>query len=292
MSLGCHVVRIAGGGPEMSDAKSLDPRRALEQMLGAPQYVLGMVHLLPLPGSPGWAGKMSEVLGRAVADAQALEAGGIDGLIVENYGDIPFAKGRVQADTIAAMTLALAAVRDAVRIPVGVNVLRNDSRSALAIAAVTGASFVRVNVHTGVMVTDQGIIEGDGYETVRYRRELGVDVKILADVFVKHATPLGLQSIEQAARDTAYRGLADALIVTGSGTGEPTEMGDVLKVREAVPDVPLLVASGVHEGNVAQLLSVADGVIVGTSLKQGGVTTNPVDEKRVARLMAVVGELR
>jgi membrane complex biogenesis BtpA family protein len=179
-----------------------------------------------------------------------------------------------------------------VGIPVGVNVLRNDSRSALAIAAVTGASFVRVNVHTGAMVTDQGVIEGDAYETVRYRRQLGVEVKILADVFVKHATPLGTLSIEQAARDTAYRGLADALIVTGPGTGEPTEMADVLRVKEAVPDIPLLVGSGVHEGNVAQLLSVADGVIVGTSLKQDGVTTNPVDERRVAGLMAVVGELR
>ncbi len=276
----------------MSDAKSLDPRRALEQMFGTPKYVLGMVHLLPLPGSPRWAGAMPEVLDRAVADAQALEAGGVDGLIVENYGDIPFAKGRVEAHTVSAMTLAVAAVGNAVGIPVGVNVLRNDGRSALAIAAVAGAGFMRVNVHTGVMVTDQGIVEGDAYETVRCRRQLGVDIKILADVFVKHATPLGMQSIEQAARDTAYRGLADALIVTGSGTGEPTEMGDVLRVREAVPDVPLLVASGVDKGNVAPLLSVADGVIVGTSLKQGGVTTNPVDEKRVAGLMAVVGELR
>jgi membrane complex biogenesis BtpA family protein len=276
----------------MSTVRSIDPRRALEQLFGTPKYVLGMVHLLPLPGSPGWAGGIVEVLERAVADAQALEAGGVDGLLVENYGDMPFTKGRVAAHTVSAMTLALAAVGNAVGIPVGVNVLRNDSRSALAIAAVTGASFVRVNVHTGAMVTDQGVIEGDAYETVRYRRQLGVEVKILADVFVKHATPLGTLSIEQAARDTAYRGLADALIVTGPGTGEPTEMADVLRVKEAVPDIPLLVGSGVHEGNVAQLLSVADGVIVGTSLKQDGVTTNPVDERRVAGLMAVVGELR
>jgi membrane complex biogenesis BtpA family protein len=276
----------------MSTVGSVGPRRALEQLFGTDKYVLGMVHLLPLPGSPGWAGGMAEVLERAVADAQALEGGGIDGLIVENYGDIPFCKGRVAAHTVSAMTLALAAVGDAVGIPVGVNVLRNDGRSALAIAAVTGASFVRVNVHTGAMVTDQGVIEGDAYETVRYRGQLGVEVKILADVFVKHAMPLGTLSIEQAARDTAYRGLADALIVTGSGTGEPTEMADVLRVKEAVPDVPLLVGSGVHERNVAQLLSVADGVIVGTSLKHDGVTTNPVDETRVAGLMAVVGKLR
>jgi membrane complex biogenesis BtpA family protein len=276
----------------MSAMESLNPRRALEQMFGAPKYVIGMVHLLPLPGSPRWAGEVSEVLERAVADARALEAGGIDGLIVENFGDAPFCKGRAEAHTVSAMTLAVAAVREAVGIPVGVNVLRNDSKSALAIACVTGASFIRVNVHTGVMVTDQGFIEGDAYGTMRYRRQLGADVKILADVLVKHAAPLGQQSIERAAKDTAYRGLADALVVTGSGTGEPTEMEDLVRTKEAVPEIPVLVGSGVHEDNVAQLLSVADGVIVGTSLKQGGVTTNPIDEKRVARLMAVVRELR
>ena len=276
----------------MSGARSVDPRLALEQLFGTDKYVIGMVHLLPLPGSPRWAGEMARVLKRAVADAQSLEGGGIDALIVENFGDAPFCKGRVDAHTVSAMTLAVAAVREAVGIPVGVNVLRNDSRSALAIAAVAGASFIRVNVHTGVMVTDQGVIEGDAYGAVRYRKQLGAVIKILADVLVKHATPLGIQSIEQAARDTAYRGLADALIVTGSGTGEPTEMEDVVRTKEAVPDIPLLVGSGVHEGNVAKLLSMVDGVIVGTSLKQDGVTTNPVDEKRIARLMAVVRELR
>jgi membrane complex biogenesis BtpA family protein len=276
----------------MSGVGSLYAKRALEQIFGAPNCVMGMVHLLPLPGSPRWAGEMSEVLERALADAQALESGGIDGLIVENFGDAPFCKARVDAHTVSAMTRAVAAVRDAVRIPVGVNVLRNDSKSALAIAYVTGASFIRVNVHTGVMVTDQGVIEGTAFETMRYRRELGADIKILADVLVKHATPLGIQSIEQAARDTAYRGLADALIVTGSGTGEPTEMEDVVRTKEAVPDIPVLVGSGVHEGNVVKLLSLADGVIVGTSLKQDEVTTNPVDEKRVARLMTVVKGLR
>lgn len=235
---------------------------------------------------------MSQVLDRADADARALEGGGSDGLIVENFGDAPFCKDRVEAHTMAAMTLAVAAVREATQIPVGVNVLRNDSQSALAIAAVTGASFIRVNVHTGAMLTDQGLIEGQAYETIRYRKELGAEIKVLADVLVKHAVPLGDQSLEQAAKDTVYRGLADALIVTGSGTGEPTAMEDVLRTKEAVPDYPVLVGSGVREANVAELLSLADGVIVGTSLKQDEVTTNPVDEKRVARLMTVVKGLR
>jgi membrane complex biogenesis BtpA family protein len=267
-------------------------KEVLKVLFGTPKYVIGMVHLLPLPGSPRWDAGMREVLERAVADARALQGGGLDGLIVENFGDVPFCRGRVEAHTVSAMTLAVAAVRETVHIPVGVNVLRNDSGSALAIAVVTGASFIRVNVHVGAMVTDQGIVEGNAHHTMRYRRELRADVKVLADVMVKHAGPLGGQSIEQVARDTAYRGLADALIVTGSGTGEPTDLEDVARTREAVPDVPVLVGSGVHEGNVAELLSLADGVIVGTILKQGGITTNPVDRTRVAKLMATVKESR
>jgi membrane complex biogenesis BtpA family protein len=235
---------------------------------------------------------MDEVLARAIADARALESGGMDGLIVENFGDVPFGKGRAEAHTVSAMTLAVAAVRQAVGIPVGVNVLRNDSRSAMAIASVAGANFIRVNVHVGAMLTDQGVVEGNAHDTIRYRRELGVDVKVLADVMVKHAAPLGDQTIEQLAKDTAYRGLADAIIVTGSGTGEAADPNDVARTTEAVPDVPVLVGSGVHEGNVAELLLLADGVIVGTSVKEGGITTNRVDETRVARLMTAVRDLR
>jgi membrane complex biogenesis BtpA family protein len=276
----------------MPNQGSVDAKEELKLLFGTPKYVIGMVHLLPLPGSPRWNAGMCEVLERAVADAKALEGGGIDGLIVENFGDAPFCKGRVEAHTVAAMTLALEAIRDAVRIPVGVNVLRNDSRSAMAIASVIGANFIRVNVHVGAMVTDQGIVEGNAQDTMRYRRELGADVKVLADVMVKHAAPLGDQPIEQVARDTAYRGLADAIIVTGSGTGEPANMEDLARIREAVPDVPVLVGSGVREGNVAELLSLADGVIVGTSLKEGGITANPVDKDRAASFIAAVRELR
>lgn len=276
----------------MPSQENADRKEELELLFGIGKYVIGMVHLLPLPGSPRWAGQMADVLKRAVSDAQALEERGIDGLIVENFGDVPFCKERVKAHTISAMTLAVEAVRDVVHIPVGVNVLRNDSKSALAIASTTGAEFIRVNVHTGAMITDQGIIEGNAHESLRYRKELDTDTKILADVLVKHATPLGSQSIEQAARDTVYRGLADAIIITGAGTGEPTDVDDLAKAKNSVPDYPVLVGSGVHEGNIANMLSIADGVIVGTSLKEDGITTNPVDKTRVAKLMALVNDLR
>ena len=276
----------------MASTYSTDPKTALKELFGASKYVIGMVHLLPLPGSPKWAGAMATVLARAVSDARALEAGGADGLMVENLGDVPFCKSHVEPHTIAAMTLAVRAVRETVTIPVGVNVLRNDCKSAIAIASVTDCQFVRVNVHTGAMVTDQGIVEGDAYETMRYRKELGADVKVFADVLVKHATPLTCQSLKQVARDTAYRGLADAVVVTGSETGLAADRDDVVGATEAVPDVPVLVGSGVDEDNVARLLAVADGAIVGSSLKKGASTANAIDRVRVERLMAAVGTLR
>jgi membrane complex biogenesis BtpA family protein len=276
----------------MSLQSDAPQKKELESLFGASKYVIGMVHLLPLPGSPKWAGQMPDVLGRAVDDARALQQAGIAGLIVENFGDVPFSKGPAEPHTICAMTLAIEAVRKAVTVPVGVNVLRNDSKSALAIASITGANFIRVNVHIGAMITDQGIIEGNAYETVRYRKELGADVKIFADVLVKHAVPLGDQSIEQAAKDAVHRGLADAVIVTGMATGETTSVEDVVRATKALPEFPVLVGSGVNEENVAELLSVADGLIVGTSLKEDGITTNPVDVARVRQLMALVNQLR
>jgi hypothetical protein len=260
----------------------------LKRMFGREKVVIGMVHLLPLPGSPRWGGDLSRVLEAARRDAMALEKGGVDGIIVENFGDAPFPKGPIEPHTLAAMTIVAKAVKDTVSIPVGINVLRNDSRSAMAIAYAIGGSFIRVNVHTGVMITDQGIIEGDAYRTLRYRGLLGTDVKIFADVLVKHAFPFGEKAIGELAIDTAERGLADALIVTGSRTGEPVDIRRLVEVKEAVPRLPVFVGSGVDESNVTELLSVADGVIVGTSLKEGGVITNPVDEARVRKLLALV----
>ena len=257
----------------------------LEPVFGTKKPLIGMVHLLPLPGSPGWQGDLSEVLSRAAADATALAEGGFHGVIVENHGDAPFLKGRVEPPTVAAMALALQAVKETVALPLGVNVLRNDALSALALAAVTGARFIRVNVLHGVMAAEEGLIEGQASEVLRLRSALRADVKILADVLVKHATPIGDADIVRAAKATVHRGKADALIVSGPITGEPAEMQDVVKVKEALPDVPLLVGSGVTEESVEALLTVADGAIIGTSLKWDGLVENPVDPERVRRLV-------
>jgi len=258
---------------------------SLTAIVGSAKAVIGMVHLQALPGSPRWSGSMACVLDAARADALALAEGGADALIVENHGDMPFAPGRVDAGSVAGMAVAVALVAGSVPLPVGVNVLKTDALSALAVAAATGARFVRVNVHVGAVVADQGVLASGAHDTLRYRRLLGVDVKIMADVQAKHGMPLAAIPIEQEARDCVSRGLADALVVSGAATGEPTPMGELRRVRAAVPGVPLLVGSGASPETAAELLSVADGLIVGTAAKRDGVLANPVDPRRVRRLV-------
>ena len=246
--------------------------------------LIGVIHLRPLPGSPRWKGDFHDVLARAVADAVAYERGGADAVIVENFGDVPFTKGPVPPETVAAMAVAGRAVRDAVKLPLGFNVLRNDACAALALCAACGGSFVRINVHSGAMVTDQGVIEGRAFETLRLRRTLCPHVQIFADIHVKHAAPLAPLAIEIAARDTLERGLADALILSGTGTGVATDVRDLRRVRAACPSARLLIGSGITAGTVDDYLGLANGVIVGTSLKKPGGVRQPVEVRRVAAL--------
>lgn len=265
----------------------------LDAAFWAKHPLIGMVHLGPLPGSARYEADvlpLEAVLERARADARALAEGGVDAVMVENFFDAPFAKAAVPAHTIAAMTRAVLAVREAAgdAVPVGVNVLRNDAIAALAIAHVAGARFVRVNVYTGAAVTDQGIIEGAARDAVLYRRSLGADVAIFADVFVKHAAQLGdpaQATLEDAAKDAVYRGLADALIVSGVATGAPTDPWLVERVAKAVPGTPVLIGSGFDAASSGALLTAgASGAIAGTSLKAGGTVAAPVEAARVRAL--------
>lgn len=228
---------------------------------------------------------MRDVVARARADAGALATGGVDAVLLENYGDAPFLPHELPPETVAAMAVAAAAVAAEVDLPLGINALRNDAASALAIAAATGAAFIRVNVHTGSMATDQGWIDGRAHETIRSRERLAPGVAVLADVLVKHATPPPALTIDQAARDAWERGLADALIVSGGGTGRPTSLEDLRRVRAAVPDAVILVGSGADAAGIADLLTVADGAIVGTALQRDGVAGAPVEVARVEALV-------
>jgi len=230
---------------------------------------------------------LDEVIEDALRDARAIADGGCDGFFVENFGDRPFTRGRVEAETVAAMARVIAELAREVRLPFGVNVLRNDTQSALAIAAATGASCIRVNIHTGAMLTDQGIIEGDAYATLRKRAALAPNVLIFADHLVKHAVPLAESDPMQTAKDLRERGLADAIIVTGAETGAAVDPTRLRALREAIPDAPLLVGSGLTAENASQFAD-ADGAIVGTSLKREG----HVDPSRVEAVVTAFKRAR
>lgn len=249
------------------------------------KILIGVVHLKPLPGAPRWNGNLKAAIDFAVADARAYEKGGAHAVFIENFGDVPFTKRNVGPETIAAMAAAGCAIRAAIKLPIGFNLLRNDAKAALALCAACGGDFIRVNVHTGAMLTDQGLIEGDAFNTVRYRDRICPGAQIFADVHVKHAVPLGDWTLEDSAHDTVERGLADALIVSGVGTGQAADIEDVDRVRRACPKTKLLLGSGVNVVNLKSYLRFADGVIVGSSLKREGKLANPVDARRVADLV-------
>jgi membrane complex biogenesis BtpA family protein len=253
--------------------------------------VVGMVHLLPLPGSPKYGGRIDEVRDAALRDAEALAEGGAHGLMLENFGDVPFYPRAVPPHVIAQMTtIAGEIARRVPQLPLGINVLRNDGRAALAIAHAVGASFIRVNVMCGARVTDQGIVEGISHDLLRDRAALGAhNVKIFADVDVKHSTPLGVsRPIAEEVSDTIERGLADAIIVTGAGTGQPTAAAHAQEARRAARAVPVFIGSGVSAETIASLMPHADGFIVGTSLKRDGIATNAVDVTRVRAIVRAI----
>ena len=230
--------------------------------------VVGVVHLPPLPGSAGWNGSWKEVIHRAFVDTETLVSGGVDAVIIENYGDVPFAKGAVPAVTVSALTAVIERIPSLKHIPFGVNVLRSDGPTALAIAAVTGASFIRVNVLTGAMLTDQGVIEGCAREVALLQKQLGTKVNVWADVLVKHAVPLAPSDPVQVAKDTLHRGGASALIVSGSGTGETVDLERLKAIHAAKLGAPVLIGSGARLEDMPKVKPLCDGFIVASSLKE------------------------
>ena len=252
-----------------------------------PRPVIGMLHLPPLPGAPRCDRDLSGVREHLLRDAEALTAGGVHGLMIENFGDTPFYPDRVPAAVVAQMTHLAGEVRRRFDVPLGINVLRNDGRSALAVAHTVGAAFIRVNILCGARVTDQGVIQGIAHDLLRDREHLNArNIRIVADVDVKHSAPLGApRPIEAEVADLVGRGGADAVVVSGSGTGQPTDTALVRRVKSATADAPVLVGSGVTPETLPESLPDADGFIVGSALKVDGVATNPVDPARVKALL-------
>lgn len=263
---------------------------------GTGPFLVGVVHLPPLPGSPRWAGDWEPVLSRAASDARTYASAGFQAVVVENFGDTPFYRDRVPPITVAAMSRAAGTVAEALRQHpsrplLGFNVLRNDAESALALCAACGGDFIRVNVLTGAMVTDQGLIEGRAAEIVRLRDRWCPGVRILADILVKHARPLGDWTLEDAAADAWERGGADALIVTGRATGHAPPLEALAAVRRAVPGASILCGSGATTEALPELLEHADGAIVGSSLKREGLDS-PIDAEKAGAFVraAVAGK--
>lgn len=250
--------------------------------------LVGVLHLPPLPGSPRNTQPVAAIAEAAAADAAALAAAGFDMAIVENFGDAPFFKDAVPPVTVAAMTACALAVRTACpALPLGVNVLRNDGAAALAIAAVVGAACVRVNVLSGARLADQGLIEGRAAELMRLRRELGrTDLEVWADVAVKHSAPLAPRELADETRDLVHRALADAVLVTGAGTGLAADPERLRAVRAAAGGAPVYVASGATEPDLPGLAALCDGVIVGSALRDGGKAGGPIDPDRARRFAA------
>jgi len=251
--------------------------------------LIGVLHLLPLPGAPTPSPGLLEVEERAVADAQVLWSGGFRAAILENLGDAPFSRGSVGPEVVAAMTRIAGAVRRACpELRLGINVLRNDATSALAVASTVGAAFVRVNVLSGASWTDQGLIQSAARDLLLLRRRLEADggpfIQIFADICVKHGVSAGAVDPIREARDVAGRGGADCVIVSGSGTGEATDLSGLSDLRAAA-GVPVLVGSGVTMASAQQTAALADGAIVGTALHMDGELSLPLCGDRVRAMV-------
>ena len=254
--------------------------------------VVGMLHLPPLPGAPRFAGDAAAIASHVLRDAEALASGGVHGLMLENYGDLPFYPDRVPAYVVAHLTaLACEVRRRFPQMPLGINVLRNDGRSALAVAHAAGAQFIRVNVLCGARAADQGILHGIAHDLLRERAVLGAaaSIRIFADVDVKHSAPLARRPLEDEVSDTLHRGLADVLIVSGSGTGRATDPGHVAAARAAAGGkAPVFVGSGVTARSLPEYLPHADGFIVGSAFKTDNDPSEPVDAARVRELVSAL----
>jgi uncharacterized protein len=253
--------------------------------------IIGCVHLLPLPGAPLYDADIERVYETALSEAKTLTFAGVDGLIVENFRDKPFFPHRVPAETIASLSAISREIIKEVNVPIGINVLRSDGESAMAIATAVGAAFIRVNVHMGAIVSEQGLILGKSHETLRLRSSLKANVLIFADVGVKHAAPLADRGLRTEAIDATERGLVDVLIISGQMTGQEADVSDVETVRSVSP-LPIFVGSGIDTKNINAFFGKIDGAIVGTSFKKDGISSNFVEKDRVDDFIKIVSSLR
>ena len=264
----------------------------LEETFGNRKPVIAMAHFPPLPGAPHYdadAG-MDGILDYVSSDLKNLQDGGVDCLMFGNEGDRPYLLS-ASPESLAAMAAAIGALKGILRVPFGVNYLW-DPVATVALGVATGATFAR-EIFTGVYDSDMGLWQPDAAKAVRLRHDLGRDdMKLLFNVNAEFASPVGTRPIEMRAKSAVFSSLADIILVSGPMTGQPVDGSDLRRVKEAVGNTPVFANTGVNKDNVADILSVADGVIIGTHLKVDGDTWNPVDPERVKRFMGSVAKAR
>jgi len=265
----------------------------MEKIFQVNKPIIGMVHLPPLPGSPLYKGEsINEIIEYACNEAKKLEESNFNGVLVENFGDAPFALIPKYPETIASMAVIVKEVVKNVKIPVGVNMLRNGGLQALAIAHATGAKFIRVNAFVETLVTDQGIVKPIAHKLLKMRNVLKAEnIKILADIYSKHAAPLVNRPINIVAKEAFERGKADFLVITGSETGKAPSI-ELVKTVKASSRIPVLIGSGLTTENAYQLLQIADGGIIGTHIKINNIVSNPIDKNKASKFMEIIKKLR
>lgn len=262
---------------------------AIQEIFGRPKALIGMVHCPAFPGAPRYRGAgMETIYDACMRDAEALIEGGMHGIVIENHGDVPFSKpDDIGPETTGFMSVVTDRISRAIGVPLGINVLANAPIPAFAIAMAGGAKFIRVNQWANAYVANEGFMEGRAAEAMRYRSALRAEhIKVFADSHVKHGAHAitADRTIEELTRDLAFFD-ADGVIATGQRTGNSATIEEIEEIGKAT-HLPLLVGSGVSEGNIVEILKRTQGVIVASSLKQGGVWWNPVELSRVRSFVA------
>jgi hypothetical protein len=262
----------------------MDKAGVIASLFGVPRALVGVVHTGALPGTPKNDHTIDQIVETAVVEACVYASAGFHAVLIENTHDRPYLAGSVGPEIVAALTVIGHEVRRASALPLGVQVLAGANQSALAVALACGAGFVRVEGFVFAHVADEGIIESSAASLLRYRRAIGGDhIRVFADIKKKHsahAITADVSLVETAKAAEFF--LVDGVIVSGVATGQPTDAGDVQAVARAV-SVPTLVGSGITAGNLHQYRD-ADALIIGSSVKHGGVWSGPVDESRVVAL--------
>jgi membrane complex biogenesis BtpA family protein len=265
------------------------PAGAIRDIFGRDKALIGMIHCPAFPGAPRYRGaSMDDLYDTCMRDAERLVQGGMHGLIVENHGDIPFSKpDEIGPETPAFLSVVTDRIKRAFGLPIGINVLANAPLPALATAVAGGADFIRVNQWANAYVANEGFMEGRAAQALRYRSALRAEhVRIFTDAHVKHGSHaiVADRSIPELTRDLGFFD-SDCIIATGQRTGDSASMDEIDEIGGAT-HLPLLVGSGVTEQNIVAILGRTNGVIVASSLKEGGVWWNPVEPERVRRFVA------